>query len=220
MVTVVGIVGTIRHSSLYAEPRPQMYWLNAQAPADQIPYQAVIAVRTGGDPASFADEARAAIHEVDRDQPLTNVRTMGQVVSDSVSQRRFSLMLLGLFALLALALAVVGIYGVTAYSVAQRTREMGLRIALGAQPKGVIGLVMGEAGVLAGIGVVLGVIAAFAATRLLSARLSDLLYQVHATDPLTFVAVALGLTLVALLAAWVPGRRATRVDPIIALRGE
>jgi ABC-type antimicrobial peptide transport system permease subunit len=176
----------------------------------------VVVLRTQGAPGGLAAAARAAVREVDSDQPIANVRTLEQVVADSVAPRRFNLMLLGIFAVLALLLSAVGIYGVTAYSVAQRTRELGLRMALGAQRQGVLNLVLKEAAGLAGLGVLLGLAGAFALTRLMA----SLLYGVGSTDPLTFVAVAVVLTLIALVAAYLPGRRATRVDPIVALKAE
>ena len=213
--TVVGIVGTVRHA-LGSEPGPTMYRTAPQLlPALAAPTM-VFVVRTRTDPAAMTAAVRAAVREVDPGQPVTKVRSMRQVVADSVSRRRFSLMLLGLFAALALALSAVGIYGVTSYSVAQRTRELALRVALGARPLGVLGLLLAEAGALAGAGVLLGAAGALALGRLIS----SLLYGVGAADPLTFATVAAGLVLVALAAAWPPGRRATEVDPITALRGE
>jgi predicted permease len=213
--TVVGIVGTVRHA-LGSEPGPTMYRTAPQLlPALAAPTM-VFVVRTRTDPAAMTAAVRAAVREVDPGQPVTKVRTMEQVVADSVSRRRFSLMLLGLFAALALALSAVGIYGVTSYSVAQRTRELALRVALGARPLGVLGLLLAEAGTLAVAGVLLGAAGALALGRLIS----SLLYGVGAADPLTFATVAAGLVLVALAAAWPPGRRATEVDPITALRGE
>ncbi len=213
--TVVGIVGTVR-LALGSEPGPTMYRTAPQLlPALAAPTM-VFVVRTRTDPAAMTAAVRAAVREVDPGQPVTKVRTMQQVVADSVSRRRFSLMLLGLFAALALALSAVGIYGVISYSVAQRTRELALRVALGARPLGVLGLLLAEAGTLAGAGVLLGAAGALALGRLIS----SLLYGVGAADPLTFATVAAGLVLVALAAAWPPGRRATEVDPITALRGE
>jgi putative ABC transport system permease protein len=215
-MTVVGVVGDIRHSSLHADPQPQMYMTVDQAPEPLTPYWVWFVTRTRVDPHALAAAARNAVHEVDRDQPITQVRTMDEVVADSIATRRFSLLLLGLFAALALVLSVVGIYGITSYSVVQRTRELGLRMALGAQPAEVLALVVKEAGALAALGVALGVVAAFAATR--TRWMTVLLYKVGATDPLTFAGVALGLALVALVAAYLPGRRATRVSPMVALR--
>jgi len=211
-ITVIGVVGSVRNSGLHVEPRPQMYRPEEQAPSASM----AVVLRSPGNPESLATAARAVVHEVDRDQPVSNVRTLDQLVADSVAGRRFNLLLLGLFAALALTLSGVGIYGVTAYSVVQRTREMGLRMALGSQPGQVLRLVVGEAGLLAGMGVLLGLLAAFALTRVMS----TLLYGVATTDPPTFAVVALGLLLIALAAACLPGMRATRVDPMVALRGE
>jgi putative ABC transport system permease protein len=214
-ITVVGVVGTVRHSSLSSSPRPQLYQPGAQTPADAMPYMVQFAVRsTGGDPLALAAAARGAVRELDPNQPIADVRTMEQVIDASVAKRRFSLLLLGLFAALALVLSVVGIYGITSYSVVQRTRELGLRMALGARRQGVLLLVLREAGTLAGLGVVIGLAAAFASIRVLA----SFLYGVGATDPLTYAGVALGLLLITLAAAYVPGWRATRVDPLVALR--
>jgi putative ABC transport system permease protein len=215
-VTVVGVVGTVRHSGLHAETRPQVYLPAAQLSERQLPSQMTFVLRTAGDPRGLAAAARAAVHEVDRDQSVANLRTLEQVVSDSVAARRFNLMLFGLFAALAVTLSAVGIYGVTAYAVVQRTRELGLRMALGAQAGSVLRLLLGEAGVLAGIGLLLGLAAAAALTRVIA----SLLFGVGATDPATFAGVGLALMAVALFSAYVPGRRATRVDPIIALRAD
>jgi putative ABC transport system permease protein len=219
-IAVVGLVGTIRHSGLHVEPRLQMYRHLGQTPDALMPYQDVVVLRTQGDPGALAGPARAAILEVDANQPIAHVRTLDRVVSDSVAPRRFNLLLVSILSGLALALAAVGIYGVTAYSVTQRTRELGLRMALGSQPEGVLRLVLREAGTLAGVGVALGLLAAFVVTRLIASVLSGALYGVGSTDPLTFVAVAVALVAIAILAAYLPGRRATRVDPMLALRTE
>jgi ABC-type antimicrobial peptide transport system permease subunit len=141
---------------------------------------------------------------------------MEQVVTESVAGQRFNMVLLGAFAALALALAAVGIFGITSYSVAQRTREMGLRMALGAQPGRVLWMVLKEAGALAGVGLAAGLALALGATRVMA----SLLFGVPATDPATFAAVAVALGAVSLVAAWVPGHRATQVDPIVALRSD
>jgi len=159
---------------------------------------------------------RNEIRQLDPTVPMRNLYPMEQLVSRSVASQRFNLILLGLFAALGLLLTTVGIYGVMAYSVSQRTREIGLMIALGAQPRNVLKLVLKQGMTLALIGVVIGVAASFALTRVIK----SLLFNVSATDALTFVAVSLTLTLVALLACWIPARRATKVDPIIALRYE
>jgi putative ABC transport system permease protein len=215
-ITVVGVVGTIRHTGLHADPRPQMYRLLPQTPDALMPYQMVIVLRTLGKPEALVAAARSAILQVDPSQPIANARTLERVVADSVAPRRLNLLLLGLFAGLALVLAGVGIYGITAYSVAQRTRELGLRMALGAPPEGVLRLVLKEAGTKAGLGIAIGLAAAFGLTRLLG----SLLYGVSAADPLTYLAVSAALALVVLLAAFLPGRRATRVSPSVALRME
>ena len=214
--TVVGVVGTVRHALGGGEPYPEVYRTAAQIlPALARPYMAFV-VRTRADPAALVAACREAVRQVDPDQPLTKIRTLEQVVTESVAQRRFSALLLGLFAGLALALSAVGIYGVTSYAVAQRTRELGLRMALGARPGAVLGLVLREACRLAGAGVLLGVAGAVALNR----AIASLLYGIGPTDPLTYLAVGAGLFLVALAAAWPPGRRATEVDPIEALRSE
>jgi putative ABC transport system permease protein len=211
-VTVVGVVGDVRQAGLQIDPRPQVYVPQAQeATRDQA-----FVLRTAGDPKALAAAARGAVYAVDRDQPVSRVRPMGEIVAQSVAAQRFNMVLLGMFAGLALVLAAVGIYGITAYSVAQRTREMGLRMALGAQPWTVLALVLREAGALALAGVASGLVLAFAATRVMA----SLLYGVGATDPATFASVTAALALVSLFAAWVPGRRATQVDPMVALRTE
>ncbi len=211
-VTVVGIVGNVLHSGLHVDPRPQVYVPQAQnASGDQS-----FVLRTAGDPRRLIASARAAVFALDPDQPVARVRTMEEMIAESMAGRRFSMMLLGAFAGLALVLAAVGIYGITAYSVAQRTREMGLRMALGAQPGAVLGMVLKEAGLLAGVGLAAGLALALAATRVMA----SLLFGVPATDPTTFAAVAFALAVVSLAAAYVPGRRATRVDPMVALRAD
>ncbi len=165
---------------------------------------------------SLTSAVRGQISALNKDQPVFNVRTMEQIVGESMAPRRFSMMLLAIFAVVALVLASIGIYGMMSYSVAQRTREIGLRMTLGAQRSNVLRLVIGHGMKLALTGVVLGLIASLALTR----TMKNLLFGVSATDPLTFVAIAFLLALVALLACWVPARRATKVDPIVALRYE
>jgi putative ABC transport system permease protein len=173
-----------------------------------------LVVRTSVEPASLASAVRQAAAEVDQTQPLSNLVTMETLVSESVSQPRFNLFLLGLFGGLALLLAAAGIYGVMAYVVAARTNEIGVRMALGAQPRDVLRLVIGHAMKLALNGVVLGLGGAVWLTR----WLQTLLFEVSATDPLTFAGGTMALLLAALLACWIPARRATKVDPLIALR--
>jgi predicted permease len=211
--TVVGIVGNVRQS-LAEAPYPEMYRTAAQILPALATQSMVFVLRTRGDPGAMAAAARAAMRQVDPAQPITSVRTLEQAVAKAFVRPRFSLMLATLFAALALALSAVGIYGVTSFSVAQRTRELGLRVALGARPLGVLGLVMGEAARLAGLGILLGAAGALALNR----AIASLLFGVTPTDPLTFAAVAAGLLLIALAAAWPSGRRATEVDPVVALR--
>jgi len=153
---------------------------------------------------------------LNKDQAVFNVRTMEQTVAQSVAARRFSMLLLTVFAIVALGLASLGIYGLMSYAVAQRTREIGVRMALGAQVSDVLKLVVGQGMKLALVGVVLGLVASVALTQLMK----TLLFGVSATDPLTFIVIALLLTVVALLACWLPAQRATKVDPMIALRYE
>ncbi|HVR98535.1 MAG TPA: ABC transporter permease [Thermoanaerobaculia bacterium] len=214
--TIVGVVGGIRYAGLQGELRSEFYRLVAQAPPGSMPFIMRAVMRAEGDPMALANAVRTAVKEVDPGQPVSSIQTMETLVSKSVAKPRFSLLLLGLFATLALVLSVVGIYGITAYSVAQRTRELGLRMALGAQPGGLLGMVVRETGVLAALGVGLGLVAAYWLTRLMA----SLLFNVEATDPVIFASVSLGLVLVAVIAALLPGRRATRIEPLTALRAE
>jgi len=210
---IVGVVADTKEFGVDAEVREEVYIPYSQAPF--WPTMA-LALRTASDPASLANAARAAILQVDPDQPVSKVRTMEQVVSASISQPHFRTLLLGLFAGLALLLAAIGIYSVVSYSVAQRTHEIGIRIAIGAGQGDVLKLVVGQSMLLVLAGVVSGTIAALALTRLVSSWL----YEVRSTDPGTLVGVALLLVFVALLAAYIPARRAIRVDPMVALRHE
>jgi len=210
--TVVGVVGDVKQSGLDIETRPEMFWPYYQMPVGF----ATFVVRTGGDPERMTSSVRAAMQEIDRDLPVYNIKTVDAVISESVAPRRLNMLLLGIFAGLALVLAAVGIYGVISYSVSQRTREIGIRMALGASHSSVVRLVVGEGMILASIGVVIGVVASFFLTRLMS----TLLFGVSTTDPITFVAIALLLTGVSTVASLVPARRATRVDPMVALRYE
>ena len=218
------IVGIVRHVEQYnlegqETPTPQFYLNINQIPAERLPgytRRINLLTRTDVEPMSLTSAVRGQIAALNKDQPVFNVRTMDEIVAQSIAPRRFSMLLLAVFAVVALALASIGIYGMMSYSVAQRTREIGLRMTLGAQQGNVLRLVIGHGMKLALAGVVLGVVAALALTR----TMSNLLFGVSATDPLTFVAIALLLAFVALLACWVPARRATKVDPMIALRYE
>jgi putative ABC transport system permease protein len=211
-LTVVGIVGDVRHERLDEAPYPQLYVPMAQSPERRM----VIAVRLAGDPMRLAAVLRRALAEIDPDVPLSDIRTMPERVAESTARPRISATLLALFAGTALLLALVGIHGVIAYGVAQRTREMGIRVALGAGPRQVIRLVMyeGLAPVLAGV--VLGLAGAYAGSRLLQ----NMLFEVGASDTGTYLVVTSVILSVAVAASYWPARRATRVDPIVALRAD
>ena len=209
---IVGVVGDVRQQDLETAPRATIYW-----PPGRFTYPfATIAMRTSGDPRTIVSAAVDALHQLDPNVAAADVKTMEEVVDASVAQRRLTMLLLATFAGLALVLAAVGIYGVIAYSVTQRTQEIGIRMALGAQRSAVMRLVVGQAMMLAAIGLVTGGIGAWLLTRLMQ----KLLYGVTPSDPLTFAAVSAALALVAAIAASVPGLRATRVDPVVALRAE
>ena len=211
--TVVGMVKDVRQFDLIAEPRPQMYFSYQQAgffaPRDLV-------VKTDVDPLSLAGTVRKTVWEVDKDQPVSNIATMDDIVAESVARQRFSMLLLAIFAGLALLLAAVGIYGVMSYTVAQRRGEIGIRMALGAGKLDVLKVTVGRSLKLVLIGVAVGLAGAFMLTRLME----SLLFGVRATDPATFAAISFLLIAVALIASYVPARRATRVDPLVALRYE
>ena len=213
MRTIVGVVGHAMHEGLDAKPRIQLYLPYSQLGG--IPSMSV-AVRTTGEPLLMARPVRDAIHDVDKNMPLSNVKSMDGLLESSLGQRRLSMILLGAFSAIAMLLASIGIYGVLAYSVTQRSRELGIRMALGAARGRVLRLVIGQGMVLAGIGIVIGLAGAFALTRLLTSQL----YSIKPTDPATFVGVSLLLGAIALVATLVPALRATRVDPVVALREE
>jgi putative ABC transport system permease protein len=203
--------------ALDAEPRIQLY-LPYRQPLrgwGALPFMS-IAVRTVGEPLQMTRAVRNAVQSVDKDMPISNVKTLDDMVGSSLGQRRLSMILLGTFSAIALLLASIGIYGVMSYSVAQRGREIGIRMALGAERRRVLGLVVGQGMALAGIGVGIGLLGAFALTRLLGSQL----YSVTPTDPGTFAAVAALLASIALMATLPPALRATRVDPVVALREE
>ena len=215
-----GVVRHVEQDNLDGAVRiPQFYFNFDQIPTDRLPGQVRrinLLTRTTVEPSSLTAAVRHEIAALNKDQAVFNVRTMDQVVAQSLAPRRFSMMLLAVFAVVALALASIGIYGMMSYAVAQRTREIGLRMTLGAQRSSVLGLVIGHGMKLVLAGVVVGLLASVALTR----TMKTLLFGVSATDPVTFVAIAFLLALVALLACWVPARRATKVDPLVALRYE
>jgi putative ABC transport system permease protein len=209
---IIGLVGNVRHFGLDIEVAPEMYVSYLQSPWPSM----TIVVRSSADTGSVISAVREAIWAEDKNQPISNVTTMEQRISASTAARRFGMLLLALFAAVALVLAAVGIYGVMSYAVAQRTHEIGVRVALGAQRRDVLRLVVGQGLKLVLLGLGLGLAGALALTRFLK----TLLFGVSATDPLTFVGIAVLLALVALLACYIPARRATKVDPLIALRSE
>jgi putative ABC transport system permease protein len=192
----------------------QVYFAESQIPFNVNSMQ--VAVRTTGDPKTYVSAIRAAIHEIDHDMPMSKVSTLDVMVDNSMGQRRLSTVLLGVFAGLALLLASIGIYGVMSYTVAQRTRELGVRVALGASRQSVLGLVMKQGVTITLIGVVIGLGGAFGLTRLIATQL----FSVKATDPATFLTVTAVLVGVAVAATLVPALRATRIDPLTALREE
>jgi putative ABC transport system permease protein len=209
---IIGIVGDTKHLGLDIESREMAYW-----PQPELVYQSMtMVIRTHGDPSSIAAGARDVIRNIDPEQPIGEVSTMEGLLATSVARSRFSATLLGVFSLVALVMAAVGIYGVMSYSVQQRTHEIGLRMALGAQQSDVLRLVIKQGIVLGLLGVTVGLVAAFGLTRLIV----SLLFEVPATDPRTFAVVAGGLFLITLMACYIPARRAMRVDPLVALRYE
>jgi putative ABC transport system permease protein len=209
-ITVVGVVAHTKHEGLDAENRVQLYFPYRSGVGGNMSF----AVRTVGDPTKALPAIRSAIHSVDRDVPIANIATMEANITSSMGQRRFAMLLLGLFAVMAVVLASIGIYGVMSYSVTQRSHEIGIRMALGAARRSVLAMVMRQGLVLVGLGVVIGVAGSLALTRLIASQL----FGVKPTDPTTFVSVAVTLVGVAALATLIPGMRATRVDPVVALR--
>jgi len=210
---VVGVVKDVRQNDLIAPPKMQMYLNYRQLKS--IPANALV-VRTSIEPMSLAGSVRNAIWSVDKDQTVADIETMEHIVAEAVARQRFSMFLLGFFAVVALLLASVGIYGVMSYSVAQRTREIGIRMALGARRADVLQMTVKEGLKLVGAGMLLGMAAAFILTRVMT----TLLYGISATDPVTFVGISIVLLAVAILASYVPALRATKVDPMIALRAQ
>ena len=211
--TVIGVVKDVRQNDFLAEPKMQMYLSFRQL--KDLEANALV-VRTTVDPLSLGNSVRAAVWSVDKDQPVANIDSMEHVVARTVARQRFSMLLLAIFAGLALVLAAVGIYGVMSYSVAQQTREIGIRIALGAKRADVLRMTVLQALKLVGAGLVCGLAVAFVLTRVMA----SLLFGISATDPLTFISIAVVLLGVALVASYLPALRATRIDPMIALRAQ
>jgi putative ABC transport system permease protein len=211
-VTVAGVVGDTKMYGLANPARFEVYYPMQQSAPNDLD----LLVKSKIDPAALTSEIRGVVAGVDKDQPIFAIATMDKIVSDGVSAPRLTLVLLGLFSALALILAAIGVYGVLSYSVAQRTREFGVRMTLGAQRADILRMVLGQGGKIALVGITIGMVAAFAFTRLMA----GLLFSVSAGDPGTFAAVAGLLFLVAVLACYIPARRAIRVDPMVALRYE
>ncbi|HYK22875.1 MAG TPA: FtsX-like permease family protein, partial [Pyrinomonadaceae bacterium] len=209
---IVGVVANVRSLELREEPTPELYFSASQDPWGTMS----LVVRSSVEPGSLSASLRQIVNEVDRSVPVSDVKTMDHVVSESITQPRFNLFLLALFSTVAMLLSAAGIYGVTAYTVTQRTHELGIRLALGAQVSDVLKMILGQGMAVIGVGLVIGLASAFALMRLLR----SLLFGVGENDPVTFVAISVMLLLVALLACYFPARRATKVDPLVALRYE
>jgi ABC-type antimicrobial peptide transport system permease subunit len=212
---VVGVVGDVRYRQLAQEAIPTVYFPYSQRPF-RIQYSATIVVEaSNGDPSSIGPAFRSTLQQMDPDVPV-RLATQESVIGESLAARRFTMLLLGGFSLVALILAVVGIYGVVSYTVARRTREMGIRLALGADPGAVLRMVMASSMRMVAGGLVLGVIGSFAAGRVMM----GLLYGIGPMDPLALLAGTIVLGGAATLASWIPARSGTRVDPMVTMRGE
>jgi len=209
---IIGVVANVKWKGLDVADEPIAYWPEGELPD----FPMMLVVKTKSEPTDLSTALQREVLAVDKDQPISEVRTMKSLMAESIARTRFATLLLGIFAAVAFVLASVGIYGVMSYSVTQRTNEIGIRMALGATGSNVLSLVLRRGLILAGSGVVVGLLGAFALTRLLT----TMLFGVSATDPMTFVVVAVLLTTVALLATYIPARRAMKVDPLVALRYE
>jgi putative ABC transport system permease protein len=209
---IVGVVGDVKRYSLEQGPKPELYWPNLQKPR----WASFFAFRTSGDPAAIVTAIRQRVQRLDPDVQVVNVSTLDRYIATALKQPRFNLLLLGAFALTALLLATIGLNGVVSYSVAQRTHEIGIRMALGAQRNAILKLIIRQGMWLVLTGVILGIVVSLGLTRLLR----GLLLGVSATDPATFAAIAVLLIVIAMLACYLPARRATRLDPLVALRHE
>jgi putative ABC transport system permease protein len=216
---IVGVSADVKHRSLAAEVRPEVYMPYVQMGDGFLQDWSrgiAVVVRSPADPAAITARAREHVKALDPNMPVHEPRTMAQLASASVAEPRFRTLLLGAFGFLALSLATVGIFGVMSYFVTQRTREIGIRMALGARPSAVLGLIVGHGAKLTVLGVAIGTAGAILVAR----WMQSILYDVSATDPLTFAMVIGVLSAAALLAIYLPARRATRVDPLVALKSE
>jgi putative ABC transport system permease protein len=213
---VVGVVGNVRQRNIELPAEAAIYTPFLQDETNRVFVYMNLFVRSAGDPRWVSGSVRAAVHDVEPDQPIEGLQTMGDMMFQSLASRRLTLLLVGSFAVLALVLAVIGIYGMIAYVVSSRTREFGLRLALGAQRDDLLRLVLGEGFKMAAVGVAVGLIVSLVFSRFMH----SLLFGVSAYDPVTFLAVAVLLTIVALIACYIPAQRAMRVDPTVALRYE
>jgi predicted permease len=209
-MTIVGVVNHVHRDGPTQSGEPQLYLPYLQHPQGMM----YTTVKTSGDPYKLAGAIRQVVQSLDRDLPIVKQRSLADLQRDAVARQRFNLVLTALFAVAALALASIGLYGVMAYLVAQRTREIGIRVALGGRPGDVRGMIMRESFVIASVGLVLGILGSLALSR----ALSGFLFEIKPTDPLTYASIAGLLMIVASLAAFGPARRATRIDPLIALR--
>jgi putative ABC transport system permease protein len=209
---VVGVVGDVKERGLGQDNPPEIYIPSAQLPFDSMD----VVIRTSIDPLALLPAAEAVVHGIDPELPVARARTLEDVVARSISEPRFYMVLLGAFAVVALFLAALGIFGVMSYAVVQRSREIGIRVALGALPADVLRSILVQALLLSGVGVTVGLVGAVALSR----TLSRLLFNLSPTDPPTLAATAALLTLVAAVASYLPARRATEVDPLVALRSE
>jgi putative ABC transport system permease protein len=221
--TVIGVVGDIKFGGLDSQTDNEVFYPYTQVPLQVVAPvmgSAAVMVKTTGNPATTMTAARQQVAAIDKDVPISSVLTMEDVVSNSVAPRRFTLLLLAVFAGVALTLAAVGIYGVISYWVAQRTREIGIRMALGAKLSDVFRLVIFQAMSMVLIGLGVGLITAFVMSKFLASKFSGQLFGVRSTDPITFISVALLLATVALIACFIPARRAAKVEPTVALRYE
>ena len=211
---IIGVVGDLRYRGPHEEPRAMIYWDHRQF--HPFTPMSLVVRSAGGDPLALVPAVRAELREIDPDLPLYNVTTMNALLADSVARTRFAMLALGGFAVVALLLAAIGIYGVMAYAVGRRTHEIGVRIALGARGADIAGMVLREAFALVGVALALGLAGALALARLLE----GLVYGVGTSDPVTLVGVSVLLALAAFIAAWIPARRASRVAPVVAMRAE